>query len=109
MVGEVNACGDAFSHLSRRDLAPAYPAQRISNLSKWHGFSHRQFWYQVPVLSRRNPLKASPFAAIGIGETVTRLPLPHHRRCGSAYGGSEGYASPFNSRGRPSRSEERRV
>jgi hypothetical protein len=27
---------------------------------------------------------------IGIGGTVTRLPLPHHRRCGSAYGGSEG-------------------
>src|ERR1700693_4522067 len=30
----------------------------------------------------------------GIGGTVTRPPLPHHRRCGSAYGGSEGYASP---------------
>src|SRR5216684_389002 len=34
---------------------------------------------------------------IGIGGTVTRPPLPHHRRCGSAYGGSEGYASPSNS------------
>lgn len=31
MVGEGNACGEAFSHLSKRDLAPAYPAQRISN------------------------------------------------------------------------------
>ena len=25
---------------------------------------------------------------IGIGGTVTRPPLPHHRTCGSAYGGS---------------------
>jgi hypothetical protein len=25
---------------------------------------------------------------IGIGEVVTHSPLPHHRTCGSAYGGS---------------------
>src|SRR5580704_899237 len=25
---------------------------------------------------------------IGIGGTITRPPLPHHRTCGSAYGGS---------------------
>ncbi len=42
---------------------------------------------------------------IGIGGTVTRPPLPHHRRCGSAYGGSESYASPSNRRGRPSESK----
>jgi hypothetical protein len=27
---------------------------------------------------------------IGIGGTITRPPLPHHRTCGSAYGGSAG-------------------
>jgi hypothetical protein len=27
---------------------------------------------------------------IGIGGAVTRSPLPHHRTCGSAYGGSVG-------------------
>src|SRR6266481_6073521 len=27
---------------------------------------------------------------IGIGGTVTLSPLPHHRTCGSAYGGSAG-------------------
>jgi hypothetical protein len=27
---------------------------------------------------------------IGIGGTVARPPLPHHRTCGSAYGGSAG-------------------
>jgi serine/threonine protein kinase len=39
---------------------------------------------------------------IGIGEVVAHFPLPHHRRCGSAYGGSVGYASPSNRRGTPS-------
>jgi hypothetical protein len=27
---------------------------------------------------------------IGIGDAVTRVPLPHHRTCGSASGGSAG-------------------
>jgi hypothetical protein len=30
---------------------------------------------------------------IGIGEAVTRRPLPHHRAYGSVHGGSIGYAS----------------
>src|SRR5437899_4934693 len=42
---------------------------------------------------------------IGIGGTVTRPPLPHHCRCGSAYGGSGGYARPSKSRGRLSASK----
>src|SRR5882762_7716990 len=34
---------------------------------------------------------ASPaLLAIGIGDAVTRVPLPHHRTCGSATGGSVG-------------------
>jgi hypothetical protein len=37
---------------------------------------------------------------IGIGGAVTRSPLPHHPPCGSASGGSEGYAWPSKSRGR---------
>jgi hypothetical protein len=28
------------------------------------------------------------FAKIGIGESLAAPPLPHHRTCGSAYGGS---------------------
>jgi hypothetical protein len=35
---------------------------------------------------------APPKEEIGIGGAVARSPLPHHRRCGSAYGGSVGYA-----------------
>ena len=34
--------------------------------------------------------------------TITRSPLPHNRRCVSAYGGAEGYAWPSNKRGTPS-------
>src|SRR6266852_5634942 len=44
-------------------------------------------------------------ALIGIGGAVARSPLPHHRTCGSASGGSEGYATPSNRRGRPSESK----
>ena len=33
---------------------------------------------------------ASVSSGIGIGGTVARPPLPHHRTCGSAYGGSAG-------------------
>ena len=32
-------------------------------------------------------------SAIGIRGVVTHSPLPHHRMCGAAYGGSEGYAA----------------
>ena len=42
---------------------------------------------------------------IGIGEAVARSPLPHHPTCGSASGGSEGYARPWNSRGSPTESK----
>ena len=42
---------------------------------------------------------------IGIGGVVTHSPLPHHRRCGTAYGGSEGYAGPSKSRGSPRESK----
>jgi hypothetical protein len=30
---------------------------------------------------------------IGIGGSLTAPPLPHHRTCGSAYGGSAGWAT----------------
>lgn len=43
--------------------------------------------------------------AIGIGGAVARSPLPHHPTCGSASGGSEGYASPTDSRRRPRESK----
>src|SRR5229473_1875822 len=33
---------------------------------------------------------------LGIGGAVTCSPLPHHPTCGSASGGSAGYASPAN-------------
>jgi hypothetical protein len=48
---------------------------------------------------------ALPGAPIGIGGAVTRSPQPHHPTCGSASGGSEGYARPSNSRGRPRESK----
>jgi len=59
--------------------------------------------FKATALPRRNPgfppkktqlarLKSMPLtrsgAQIGIGGAVTRPPLPHHRTCGSAYGGS---------------------
>ena len=46
-------------------------------------------WWFVPWLRATNGLRRN-LAAIGIGGTVTRPPLPHHRTCGSAYGGSAG-------------------
>jgi hypothetical protein len=39
---------------------------------------------------------------IGIGGAVTRSPLPHHLTCGSASGGSEGYAGRSSKEGSPS-------
>ena len=60
----------------------------------------------LALIRPRQPHVDGPISTcIGIGGTVTRPPLPHHRRCGSAYGGSEGYASPSNRRGRPSESK----
>jgi hypothetical protein len=41
------------------------------------------------------------FREIGIGGAVARSPLPHHPTCGSAAGGSEGYARPSKSCGSP--------
>ena len=48
---------------------------------------------------------------IGIGGAVTRAPLPHHRTCGSASGGSAGGAAPerANEGGRESRRTHRVV
>ena len=43
------------------------------------------FFSDVKEIPTANPCK------IGIGGAVARSPLPHHRRCGSAYGGSVGY------------------
>src|SRR6266404_5746737 len=62
------------------------------------------------LLCSRHVLDFSPYRAlrrnpIGIGGAVARSPLPHHPTCGSASGGSEGYASPANKRGRPSESK----
>jgi hypothetical protein len=44
-------------------------------------------------------------APIGIGGAVARSPLPHHPTCGSASGGSEGYAGSSNKEGSPSESK----
>jgi hypothetical protein len=44
-------------------------------------------------------------SGIGIGGRVAHPPLPHHRTCGSAYGGSEGYVRPSYSCGRPRESK----
>jgi hypothetical protein len=38
----------------------------------------------------RQPDLADLHPEIGIGGTVACPPLPHHRTCGSAYGGSAG-------------------
>jgi hypothetical protein len=46
-----------------------------------------------------------PQRIIGIGGAVTRSPLPHHRTCGSAYGGSVGLSYPANKRGSASESK----
>jgi hypothetical protein len=46
-------------------------------------------------------------SGIGIGGTVAHPPLPHHRTCGSAYGGSEGYVRPSYSCGKTKRVEVR--
>ena len=42
---------------------------------------------------------------IGIGGAVARSPLPHHRTCGSAYGGSEELNYPAAKWGRPRESK----
>jgi beta-lactamase class A len=47
-----------------------------------------------------------PAEGIGIGGRVTSPPLPHHRTCGSASGGSDGLSyGPANNRGSPSESK----
>ena len=52
---------------------------------------------------RHNPGITAP---IGIGGRVTSPPLPHHRTCGSASGGSDGLSyGPVNNLGTPSLSK----
>jgi hypothetical protein len=51
------------------------------------------------VAEERKVLRAE---AIGIGGAVARSPLPHHPTCGTASGGSEGYAGLSSKEGRPS-------
>ena len=54
-------------------------------------------------IPRRQPSdNGAVLRAIGIGGAVTRSPLPHHRTCGSAYGGSDELSYRSNKRGSPS-------
>jgi hypothetical protein len=57
---------------------------------------------QLGELVTRNSLPKLSRDAIGIGGAVARSPLPHHPTCGSASGGSEGYAGLSSNEGSPS-------
>ena len=66
------------------DLTSWPTSQRCPAISAWQGRCR----------TNRRP-------SIGIGGSLATPPLPHHRTYGTVYGGSAGYASRAESRGRP--------
>ena len=97
-----------------QNAATLFPLRICSEISLRH-FVHAflfrfrcviaQLCYATTILCKMRFTQRSRSSAIGIGGVVAHSPLPHHRMCGSAYGGSVGYAGPSNSRGRPSESK----
>ena len=62
-------------------------------------------YQQVRDLIAVSQILLAELTGIGIGGRVASPPLPHHRTCGSASGGSEELSYPANKRGRPSASK----